>query len=286
LIEDLDQLIWYMDEPFGSTSQFSQWSVFEGAANAGLKVMLDGQGSDEMLAGYGGNDVALYAGLYRKRDIFNILKNYHGFKRELGYAPKGQLIHAFGRTYPIFNKFLPPGNYQIPTWVNAGSYSSGYQPPKTLSLQEEMIHQTTVSSLPALLRYEDRNSMAFSIESRVPFLDYHLVEFLLGLPESYVYHKGIRKVILRQALSSLVPESILGRKDKMGFVTPEEVWLKEEKKDWFMDQVQQAVEISGEWIKEKEAVKMTRHIMDGRSPFTFEPWRVLCFGRWLKQMNA
>ena len=275
LIEELDKLIWHMDEPFGSTSQFSQWCVFEGASNVKLKVMLDGQGADEMLAGYGGNDVPLYAGLLKKGKINKLIKEYKGFEQEHGYAPKGQMLHALKRTLHLEKK-----QDNTPKWLDMEKPNSD-DFPITHSLQEEMIKQLTTSSIPALLRYEDRNSMAFSIESRVPFLDYRLVEFLLGLPEEYIYHLGMRKVILRNALQKLVPESILKRKDKMGFVTPEELWLKEEKTDWFINELNLETMNTG-WIHKENLQKMINEMIEGTRAFTFEPWRVLCFGRWIK----
>ena len=122
--------------------------------------------------------------------------------------------------------------------------------------------------------------MAFSIESRVPFLDFRLVEFLLGLPEQFIYHLGVRKAILRSSLQSLVPKNILKRRDKMGFVTPEEIWLKKEKKQWFKDQIQNSMMQFPELFNTNELVDMFEDIVRDRKAFTFEPWRILCFKRW------
>jgi asparagine synthase (glutamine-hydrolysing) len=278
LIKEIDKLIWHMDEPFGSTSQFSQWCVFEGAAKTNLKVMLDGQGADELLAGYGGNDVPLYTGLLKKGKINNFVNEYKGFKQEHGYSPRGQMLHAFKRTFHLEQR-----KENTPVWLDLDKQTSSFLP-FTYSLQEEMIKQLTTTSIPALLRYEDRNSMAFGIESRVPFLDYRLVEFLLGLPEEFIYHLGVRKVILRNALQKLVPESILKRRDKMGFVTPEELWLKEEKTDWFINGINPE-NIKPEWIHKENLQEMVNQMIEGEIAFTFEPWRVLCFHRWLSRAS-
>lgn len=286
LLEDLDRLLWHMDEPFGSTSQFSQWCVFEVAANVGLKVMLDGQGSDEMLAGYGGNDVPLYSGLLKKLKLGSLWENYHGFKKEMGYAPKGQLLQAAARNYSFLQSIVTKPLRSSPSWVRQEAFE--WKEKTSLvprSLQEEMILQVTTTSLPALLRYEDRNSMAFGVESRVPFLDHRLVEFLLGLPEEFIYHLGIRKVILRSALRSLVPSKVLDRRDKMGFVTPEEIWLKQEKRDWFKTALEEGYEIMPGWLNKSKIQNMIDLVLNDKSVFSFTPWRILMFTRWLKKLG-
>jgi asparagine synthase (glutamine-hydrolysing) len=96
-----------------------------------------------------------------------------------------------------------------------------------INLGRRIKEDITKWSLPALLRYEDKNSMAFSIESRLPFLDYRLVEYTAGLPLGQKMRNGWTKFILRQAMKEVIPEKIRQRKSKLGFSTPEELWLKE-----------------------------------------------------------
>lgn len=288
LQDELDKLIWHMDEPFGSSSQFSQWSVFAEAARAGLKVMLDGQGADEQLAGYGGNDEPLYSGLLKEWSWLPLLNEWKSYKNANGYLPKAQIIGAFHRAYPgflpkYFKKFSRRGFF--PDWLHMPDKSYRFPLPASTSLQESMIQQTLSSSLPALLRYEDRNSMAFSIESRVPFLDYRFVEFTLGLPEHLVYKNGLRKVILRKAMQKTLPEKVNQRRDKMGFVTPEESWLKETAKDWFYNNIMQAVTENPDIFNESLIKTMTQDIVKGKSSFNFTLWRILCFGRWIKSLK-
>jgi asparagine synthase (glutamine-hydrolysing) len=81
-----------------------------------------------------------------------------------------------------------------------------------------------------LLRYEDKNSMAFSLETRTPFIDYRLVDFVFSLPACYKIHDGWTKYLLRNSTGGLLPEKVRWRKDKMGFPTPEKIWFKENRK--------------------------------------------------------
>lgn len=284
---DLEKLLWHMDEPFGSTSQFSQWSVFKGAADAGLKVMLDGQGSDEQLAGYGGNDLPLYAGLLKNMRFAETLKEANAFKQTYGYYPKSQLIGAARRTWPNIDPFLPSAwrtteATHLPHWLNQGykPAESHLEAPK--SLRETLIHQTLYTSLPVLLKYEDRNSMAWSIESRVPFLDYRFVEFALNLPEHLTYRKGVRKYILREAMRNTFPQKIYERRDKMGFVTPEEVWFKGEGKEWFNHAVDNGSSLAPDLIHKQKANKQVDDLLKGNANFDFSYWRLACLGNWLK----
>ncbi|MCB0540416.1 MAG: asparagine synthase (glutamine-hydrolyzing), partial [Bacteroidetes bacterium] len=221
LNNDLPRLIWHMYYPFGSTSMFSQWCVFEGAANAGLKVMIDGQGADEQLAGYGGNDLALYSGLLKSGKIDQLINEFISYKKNSGSYPWGFILGALQINMPYKLVELFPNKYKvqrivIPSWLKVDRSSEIFK--LSYTLKDNLTHQILKDPLPSLLRYEDRNSMAFSIESRVPFMDYRLLEFTLGLPEKLIYRYGVRKYILRQALRSKVPDKILDRKDKMGFV--------------------------------------------------------------------
>lgn len=285
LKKELKEIIWHLDYPFGSSSQFAQWSVFKKSAEAGLTVMIDGQGADEQLAGYGGNDLALYSGLLKKGKLSVLKEESTSYKQRFGQLPKGFLLGAFQALLPnglqqVFPDKYRPKVKEKPSWLNHEAVEEFAWEADTL--QENLINQIQISPLPALLRYEDRNSMAFSVESRTPFMDYRLMEFSLGLPEEYIYRQGERKYILKKSMETIVPEAVLDRKDKMGFLSGEEKWLKEEGKEWFYNIILSPLPQPYEDIFDtKELEKMVRSMQAGESVFGYEPWRVLNFKLWL-----
>ncbi len=277
--EEMDAFAWHQDEPVASTSVFSQWAVFKAAREAGLTVMIDGQGADEQLAGYGGNDLPLYAGLVQKRDFSALMAEARSYKSEHGTWPKGFLLGAMK---------LNMGKHPLPatiSWLHGSEPISIFDAPAK-SLQKNLFRQIYNQPLPALLRYEDHNSMAWSVESRTPFMDYRLMEFNLGLPERFVYRDGVRKTILRKAMHNIIPASIENRKDKMGFVTPEEVWLKGEGKEWFLNAIDYACKAFPDIINAAELKDYVAAVMTGKEPFSTIPWRVASLGLWHKNVTA
>jgi asparagine synthase (glutamine-hydrolysing) len=278
LLSDLDRMIWHMDYPFSSTSQFSQWCVFEEAKKRGLTVMIDGQGADEQLAGYGGNDMALYTGLMRKGRWIEWWKEASSYRSSKGLWPKGFMVGSIKRAFQVHGK-----NSEIkrlPNWLNPRETNSRIF--NFSDLQSHLVNQIRFSPLPSLLRYEDRNSMAFSVESRVPFMDYRLIEFTLGLDERVIYRNGIRKFVLRNALRAHVPDVVLNRTDKMGFVSAEEKWLKEEGREWFTNELADCIDSTGEFVANRRSIEMLKRMQQGQIPFNFDPWRIICFNRWYK----
>lgn len=287
LQKEIDSFLWHQDEPVGSTSAFSQWAVFKATNEAGLKVMIDGQGADEQLAGYSGNTLPLYAGLLRKARLYSLYDEARDFKKTNGAWPYGFLLGAmqlnFGKG---FTNILPQKlrlKQQTIDWFNIPEPANIYHTPAR-TLQENLLRQLYQEPLPALLRYEDHNSMAWSVESRTPFLDYRLLEFTIGLPEQYIYKRGVRKVLLRDAMRGILPLAIENRKDKMGFVTPEEVWLKGEGKDWFTDGVEQTLRLLPSMFNATKVRTFCADIIEGKIPFDFTIWRILSFGKWYASM--
>ena len=285
---ELDLQLWHLDEPVGSTSQFSQWCVFNGAADAGLKVMLDGQGSDEQLAGYGGSDAPLYTGLLRRGALAALTREVASFRRRHRVLPVAQIILAARNVMPSIDALLPGRvrvNPSLPDWMRASNTELRDGDP-VRDLEHHLRRQLLDTSLPVLLRYEDRNSMAWSVESRVPFLDYRLVEFLAGVPDRMKLTQGTTKLVFREAMRGVLPEPVRARTDKMGFVTPEEVWLTRTATDWFRSGVEQAVDAAPELLDGDRALAMVNDMAAGVRSFTFDPWRILCYGRWLTNIAS
>ena len=138
------------------------------------------------------------------------------------------------------------------------------------------------ANLQMLLHWEDRDSMAHSIESRVPFLDYRLVEFVLGLPDEFKLAGGMTKKVLREAMRGVLPDEIRTRVDKLGFVTPEEVWVRERMPDSFRKKIEQTLEVAEECFN-PDAVRLEfNDILEGQKNFSFWPWRVVNFGEWVQ----
>jgi asparagine synthase (glutamine-hydrolysing) len=250
--------------------------------------MLDGQGSDEQLAGYAGNDAALYAGQLRRWELARFAGEVVAYRGRHGRLPLAQMIFAARNVAPWLDVVLP-GRLRLappnPEWLCLEA-PSHLAPEAPRDLSESLRQQTLVHSLPVLLRYEDRNSMARSIESRVPFLDYRLVEFLAGLPDALKLRHGRTKVVLRDGLRNILPPMVAARRDKMGFVTPEEVWLRETASDWFRGNIEAAIAVTPDFYDAARVRVVLEDMIAGRVPFSFLPWRILCLGRWMAAVQS
>ena len=261
LFSTCDVITWHQDEPFGSTSIYAQWEVFKLAAQNGVKVMLDGQGADEQLAGYHPYFGVRLAGLFKGGRWLEFYKEIHAIRAVHGYSMLWGVQQALNNLLPEsirqpLRRLVGKQSIVIPEWINMKALGAKAADPfrrsstKIGSVMELSHLQLTASNLQMLLHWEDRDSMAHSIESRVPFLDYRLVEFALGLPEEFKISDGITKRVLREGMRGILPESIRNRMDKLGFVTPEEVWLKERSPDQFRKALKEAVDSSGGVLNE------------------------------------
>lgn len=290
LAADLDTLVTALDEPFRSTSSYAQFRVFRLAKEAGIKVTLDGQGADETLAGYRPYIAARVASCIRRGD-FREAAALSSRTRDLpGANPRRLLLQAGGHLLPEalrgHGRSLAGAGLR-PAWLNPDWFESRGVPLRALPgprakdvLRATLRSEITTTSLPGLLRFEDRNSMAHSVESRVPFLTPDLVEFCLGLPEDYLIARdGTSKAVFRKAMRGIVPDEILDRRDKIGFETPELDWLR----------------ALGPWVTSVLASDAGREmaplnlpalatewaaVADGTRPFGNHVWRALNLVRW------
>jgi asparagine synthase (glutamine-hydrolysing) len=292
LVSSLDDLIHAQGEPFGSTSIYAQYKVFEKAKEHGIKVILDGQGADEMLAGYVSYQGSRLVSLLLSGNFiqaFNFIRAANHWpgrsSRQVMYMAGRELLPTiFRRVMRAFlSKNIPP-NWISENWL----VDSNVDPrPAFLHgtsgrdrLRSSLLETMFVTSVPHLLRYEDRNSMRFSVESRVPFLHVDLVEYLYSLPEEYLISSdGCSKYVFREAMRGIVPDSILDRRDKVGFATPERSWLSQ-MNTWVESNLAYAdhVDCLHAGILKQE----WNDVMGGKVAFNSTCWRWLNFLVWEK----
>lgn len=223
-LKSIKNLLWHQEEPFGGTGVYAQWLVIKKAKEKKVKVLLDGQGGDELLAGY------------RKFYIFYIIKLFKN-KHYLKFFLEAILFFfSFStlKTMNIKNGFryfnFSRKTQEIDTLLKNNfkkAYSNrkinfGYQKNLGNRLKDDL----TKFSLPVLLRYADKNASGQGVEDRLPLLDYRLIEEISSLPLNQKMNLGWDKVILRNAMKNFLPKKIRLRKSKLGFATPEEIWLK------------------------------------------------------------
>jgi asparagine synthase (glutamine-hydrolysing) len=266
LWDDIDRLVWIQDEPFGSLSIYAQYCVMR-LARENVKVVLDGQGADELLAGYLAYQAGYIRGLMHSfhpgsalGEIVGSLRHHGGFFR----TALGQLLTRRSRRHLL-----------TVTAPRIERYSG--------SLPEILYRELTSTNLPALLHYEDRNAMGFSIESRVPYLDVRFVEFIASLPLDQKIRNGVTKIALRNAVSGIIPESIRCRMDKMGFVTPEEIWMKDTLRPFVFAILGSESFRKRPYWNADAVLKDYQEFLDGRSAYSPEVWRIICTELWLRK---
>ncbi len=228
LNQRLDQVAYHQEEPFGSTSVIAQWEVMKLAKDNNVTVLLDGQGADEILAGYGHFFYNYYSSLmlHDKKELDNQKQHYfnlYGQKYDYG---RNLMLHSYfpklrKNIRTIKNKLIQPDyfkqfNSEFLSSYKDIPYGSGF----VTDLNKALYSNTFNGGLQNLLRYADRNSMAHGREVRLPFLSHKLVEFVFSLPDNMKLHNGWTKFILRDSMNSVLPHEICWRKEKVGFEPP------------------------------------------------------------------
>ena len=285
LFEDLHDFINTLDEPVPATSVYAQYKVMK-LAKKDVSVTLDGQGADEQLAGY-----HYFYGAYFKELLssFSIGK----FSSEMFYYLKHQKS-LYGLKALLF--FLLPEKLKVKLKVKKTSYIQNKfyanhsgdnklvnELYGTKTLKESLLNHFEYK-LEHLLRWEDLTSMRFSIESRVPFLDYRLVEQTLSLHNESYIRKGITKYILRESMKSLVPEKIRMRYDKIGFETPENEWFRETYfKEMILEILNNPSEIFQKYINTEVALEMYQKHLNNEINCSKEIWKWINLNLWLKE---
>jgi asparagine synthase (glutamine-hydrolysing) len=296
VLRKASDITWHQDEPFGSTSIFAQWCVFDEARRAGIKVMLDGQGADEPLAGYHGSFSYYMAELIRRRDVAMVVRTMAERKRYHGLAVREQVQTYMAPLLPLALTSALRGKRHAMIdhdWLGTDVIRRQGNPKSALALASETLGLppvtdirslcltlTHASNLQMLLHWEDRNSMASSIEARVPFLDHPLVELVLGLGNAHKIVGGDTKRALRVAMVGILPEKVRQRRDKLGFATPEQIWFRGPLRGPILDGIEASLRRYPDLMNAAGVRALAADMLDERRPIDFTLWRIVNIGIW------
>jgi asparagine synthase (glutamine-hydrolysing) len=232
LLNDWDKLCYHQEEPFGSSSIYAQYKVYEKAREEGITVLLDGQGADEILAGYSSYYKWYWQELFRKRKLYRSKELQYA--RERGIHEKFDYRNMIAAYFPAYATVVLERHYLVkaighkdltPDFVQLQSKEAYYAPPEYFTLNGVLHFNTCTHGLNELLRFADRNSMAHGREVRLPFLDHELVEFVFSLPAHFKIRQGWSKWLLRKSMDKKLPDSINWRTGKVGFEPPQAQWM-------------------------------------------------------------
>jgi asparagine synthase (glutamine-hydrolysing) len=295
IVADIDRLIAVQGEPFGSLSMYAQHRVMGLARDNGIKVILDGQGADELFAGYRP---------YLARRLSELLASFRlpeavRFMRAMATLPGTGARLVAQALEPAVSPELRGlarrlvGRPLLPPWIDGRWFAekSAFATGSALRAGPHFFHEALVQSLtetvlPALLRYGDRNSMAFSIESRVPFLTPDLADLAYSLPaERLVDGAAVSKAVLRDAMRGLVPDAILDRRDKIAFSTPDRMWG-EALRPFFQRTLRSDVARALPWLRADAALAAYDRRSARASGFGFDLWRTVNVIRWIERFDV
>ena len=284
LYEDLPRFVTTQSEPFPTTSIYAHYKVME-LARKHVVVTLDGQGADEEMGGY-----PYFFGFYYKELIrqFRLLKLFMELK---GYWSNHHSTYA----YKTFLYFLLPGSLKRNLRIREKGYlTKDFSNQKFTSLiSSELYNSHNVNAalfnhfeykLEHLLKWQDLNSMRFSLEARVPFLDYRLVEGLLSIKPDKLISGGMTKMILREAMTGILPEKIRLRKDKIGFETPQNEWFKTKKFQTLINDILNSDSFRNRNIVDARKAKLLiKTYLDGKIDLSKEIWKWINLELWFRK---
>ncbi len=261
------------EEPTISTGPYAQYKVMEEVGKH-VTVVIDGQGADEMMAGY-----IPYYFVYLRQLLKQ--RKYGVFIKELFSSIDILYIYIIMKIQGGLGKRHAADVIRMINPVYISKYTEEKVDIIHDNLKLRLIHDIFYNSIPSLLRYEDRNSMKYSVEGRVPFLDFRLLRYLFSMPDTAIINNGWNKRILRDAVKSMLPARIARRRSKIGFTNPEY--------DWFMRMKNKIYAIylsdsfaSRPYFNQTEVLKAFNEFVEGKTDDTLVFWRVLNIELWLR----
>lgn len=272
-INELQKFITAQEEPTISSGPYAQYKVMEEASKH-VKVVLDGQGSDEMLAGYDPYFFVYLRQLLKEKKYLKFIQEALAAWDIVSKYLRIRLRRALGFKKEVdLNKVL------------SSPFTAKYQSEQFRSvnnnLKQRLIDDIFHDSLPSLLRYEDKNSMGFSIEGRVPFLDFNLVKYIFSFSEEAFIKNGWNKNILRNAFEDLLPKSILKRRNKVGFTTPEQEWFKNLTSEIYSILLSESF-AGRKYFNRQEILRQYELFTEGKNDDTLLFWRLINLEIWLR----
>jgi asparagine synthase (glutamine-hydrolysing) len=285
LLTDIRTYILAHGEPISSTSSYAQFKVME-LAKKHVVVNLSGQGADEEMAGY-----HYFFGFYFK-DLLTHFKWYLLLKETMAYMRNHKSLFGLG----TFGYFLLPDSLKnsvrvsekgymdkkfVLQYAQGNSITSGLYASQSL---HEALMDHFEYKLEHLLKWEDRNSMWFSLETRVPFLDYRLVERTMSLPPEKIIKDGMTKHILREAMVDTLPEKIRNRRDKIGFETPEAEWFRKPEFQKYIWELIQSKSFLGRGLYISDNVKsLYKQHLNRKIDISKEIWKWIHLENWFRE---
>lgn len=285
-LNDYKEFIGSHSEPVNDVGSYIQYKVME-LVSKHVKVVLDGQGADEQLGGYHNFFGSYYKELLNSGKLLKFIKeNFHYLSQHKSPEALKYFIY-----YILPIKLKKSTNKLAKGSINKeffNSYSKDssiisdiYHP---LSLHDSLI-QHFEYKLEHLLKWDDINSMKFSIESRVPFLDYRLVEASLNLPSDLILKNGTTKYLLRESMKDILPKKIVERKDKKGFSNPRREWFKTpEFQELIFDTLNSNDFQNLNIFDVKDATQKYKNHLADKSDYSIDIWKWININEWKKQI--
>ncbi|MGC8491058.1 MAG: asparagine synthase (glutamine-hydrolyzing) [Syntrophobacteraceae bacterium] len=291
--------IYHQDEPTLSATAVNHWFLMKRLHEMGIKAIMSGQGIDEVLYGYVKKLMGyFFADLFREGRLIYLLEEivWHAKYSSLTATSKIEFIlqmfkgfwgqgfvksfksNFISRSSSLIDRSNIPGN----------SGDRDFRPAKLDSanlLHNAFFHLLSAESIPAILHYEDRNSMAFGVEERVPFLDREIVSYLFALPSSAKVRKGVSKWIFREALRGILPDQIRTRISKLSFTAPEASWVSSEKFQAFVKDTRLLYRLKGSIVDVAYFEKKMANVMSGKDEYDSQIWRIYNYAVWKSVFN-
>ena len=265
-IKDIRDFVRTQEEPTISSGPYAQYKVMQKASEY-VKVILDGQGSDEMLAGYNPYYFVYFRQLLKQKKYLLLFK---------------ELLFSVDIILKILSQSFKGYKFDLINKNFASKYKKETFAPTNNNLKKRLYEDVFFNSLPALLRYEDKNAMRFSIEGRIPFCESNLFKYIFSLNDNLIIKNGINKYILRKVVKKIVPNEIRLRRNKIGFTTPEDEWLLKNY-DYVYKIFSSEIFGKRKYFNQLNAILALKNFKENKFKDTLYLWRLLNLELWLRE---